>query len=31
MGWSSMFKDIRNSQSFKEALYLFLGPPLKEK
>ena len=31
MGWSSMFKDIRNSQSFKEALYLFFGPPLKEK
>jgi hypothetical protein len=26
-----MFKDIRNSQSFKEALYLFFGPPLKEK
>ena len=31
MGWSSMFKDIRNSQSFKEGLYLFFGPPLKEK
>ena len=31
MGWSSMFKDIRNSQSFKEALYLFFGPPLKKK
>ena len=31
MGWSSMFKDIKNSQSVKEAIYLFFGPPLKEK
>ena len=30
MGWSSMFKDIKNSQSVKEAIYLFFGPPLKK-
>jgi sterol desaturase/sphingolipid hydroxylase (fatty acid hydroxylase superfamily) len=31
MGWSSMFKDIKKSQTLKQALFLFFGPPLKEK
>ena len=31
MGWSSMFEDIKKSQTLKQALFLFFGPPLKEK
>ena len=31
MGWTSIFRDIKNSQTFRQALYLFFGPPTKEK
>jgi sterol desaturase/sphingolipid hydroxylase (fatty acid hydroxylase superfamily) len=31
MGWTSILRDIKNSQTFRQALYLFFGPPTKEK
>ena len=31
MGWTSIFRDMKNSQTFRQALYLFFGPPTKEK
>ena len=27
MGWSAIFKDVRNSKNFKEALSIIFGPP----
>jgi sterol desaturase/sphingolipid hydroxylase (fatty acid hydroxylase superfamily) len=31
MGWTSILRDMKNSQTFRQALYLFFGPPTKEK